>query len=139
MSFRLLAFLIAVCAALPFTSGAASAQDLVYQPTNPAFGGSSFNYQWLLNSAQTQNDFDNPEERIDDPLADFQSDLQRQILRALSQEFVQERFGDLDFEAGGQFDFGDFSVTLVPGVGGLTIRIVDLLSGSESTITVPNP
>jgi curli production assembly/transport component CsgF len=130
---------LTICVALLLAAGTASAQDLVYQPTNPAFGGSSFNYQWLLNAAQSQNDFDNQEVRTDDPLADFQSDLQRQILRVLSQELVQERFGELDFEAGGQFDFGDFSVTLVPGAGGLTIRIFDLLSGSESTITVPNP
>jgi curli production assembly/transport component CsgF len=131
--------MLTACAALLLTTGAVSAQDLVYQPTNPAFGGSSFNYQWLLNAAQAQNDFDNPEDRVDDPLTTFQSDLQRQILRSLSQEFVRERFGELDFEEGGTFDFGDFSVTLVPGADGLTIRIFDLLSGSESTITVPNP
>jgi curli production assembly/transport component CsgF len=33
------------------------AQDLVYRPRNPAFGGDTFNYQWLLNSAESQNTF----------------------------------------------------------------------------------
>ena len=32
-----------------------NAQDLVYKPKNPAFGGDTFNYQWLLSSAESQN------------------------------------------------------------------------------------
>ena len=34
-----------------------SAQDLVYKPRNPAFGGDTFNYQWLASSAESQNKF----------------------------------------------------------------------------------
>ena len=30
-------------------------QDLVYKPKNPAFGGDTFNYNWLLSSAESQN------------------------------------------------------------------------------------
>ena len=30
-------------------------QQLVYKPVNPAFGGDTFNYQWLLSSAEAQN------------------------------------------------------------------------------------
>ncbi len=33
-------------------------QQLVYKPVNPAFGGDTFNYQWLLSSANAQNQFD---------------------------------------------------------------------------------
>ena len=34
-----------------------NAQDLVYKPKNPAFGGDTFNYQWLMSSAENQNKF----------------------------------------------------------------------------------
>jgi curli production assembly/transport component CsgF len=33
------------------------AQDLVYKPKNPAFGGDTFNYQWMIGSAESQNKF----------------------------------------------------------------------------------
>jgi hypothetical protein len=35
--------------------GPAFSQQLVYRPINPAFGGDTFNYQWLLSFAQAQN------------------------------------------------------------------------------------
>ncbi len=33
------------------------AQNLAYKPANPNFGGETFNYQWLLNSAHAQNNY----------------------------------------------------------------------------------
>ena len=35
-----------------------SAQQFVYKAINPAFGGDTFNYQWLMSSATSQNQFD---------------------------------------------------------------------------------
>ena len=38
---------------LPFRG---AAQDFVYEPKNPAFGGgNTFNYSWLLSAATAQN------------------------------------------------------------------------------------
>ena len=37
------------------------AQDLIYQPRNPAFGGDTFNYQWLQSSAQAQDKLKDPD------------------------------------------------------------------------------
>ena len=37
------------------------AQQLVYKPVNPMFGGDTFNYQFLLQSAQSQNSFSDPD------------------------------------------------------------------------------
>ena len=34
------------------------AQDFVYKPVNPAFGGDTFNYNWLLSSANAQNQYE---------------------------------------------------------------------------------
>ena len=36
-------------------------QQLVYKPKNPNFGGDTFNYQWLLSSAESQNTFEDPD------------------------------------------------------------------------------
>jgi len=33
------------------------AQQMVYKPMNPAFGGDGYNYQWLLSSANAQNPY----------------------------------------------------------------------------------
>lgn len=36
-------------------TSAVNSQGFVYKPKNPAFGGDTFNYQWLLSSAESQN------------------------------------------------------------------------------------
>ena len=118
----------------------AAAQQLTYQPTNPAFGGVSLNYSWLLSSAQAQSNFQDQSaaNRFNrSPLADFQNSLQRQILNQLSRELITNRFGDLDLSQPGTFDFGDFTVEIVPGLDGVSIRIFNLLTGEETTVTVP--
>ncbi|MEM1115449.1 MAG: curli production assembly/transport component CsgF [Bacteroidota bacterium] len=118
----------------------AGAQQLVYTPTNPAFGGSPLNYNWLLSSAQAQNDLeDDTANRFQrDPLADFETSLQRQILNQLSRELVFNRFRDLDLSQPGQFDLGDFQVEIIPGFDGISVRIFNLLTGDETVVTVPN-
>ena len=47
-------------------------QQLTYKPINPAFGGDTFNYQWLLNSANAQNSFKEEGTGRDDRSIDFQ-------------------------------------------------------------------
>lgn len=117
----------------------AAGQDFVYQPTNPAFGGSPLNYSWLLSSAQAQSRFEDEDDPFGrDPLEDFQNSLQRQILSQLSRELIVSRFGDLDLTQEGRFDFGDFTVEIIPGIDGVTIRVFDVLTGSESTVTIPS-
>jgi curli production assembly/transport component CsgF len=131
---RLLAFL-AVLAAAPY----AQAQQLIYQPLNPAFGGSPLNYSWLLQSAEAQKD---PVERASafnrNPLTDFQNSLQRQILNNLSREIIFDRFGDLDLTQAGRFDLGDFQIDITPGLSEVSIRIFNVLTGEETTVSIPN-
>ena len=117
----------------------AAAQQLVYKPHNPAFGGSPLNYQWLLNSAQSQNAFEPARSSFQrDPLADFENTLQRQILNQLSRELISDRFGDdLDLTQEGLFDLGEFTVEIVPGLDGTSIRIFNELTGDETTVTIP--
>ena len=127
--------------ALAFVAAPATAQEFVYQPTNPAFGGSYLNYSWLLSSAQAQNLYQNQSSsRFQrDPLADFEQSLQRQILSQLSREIVSDRFGGIDFTQEGRFDLGDFIIEITPGLNGLNVSIFNVLTGDESVVTVPNP
>ena len=130
-----------ILGALALTVRPAAAQQFVYQPVNPAFGGSYLNYSWMLSSAQAQNLYqDQGTSRFQrDPLADFEQSLQRQILSALSRSIVSDRFGGIDFSQEGRYDLGDFIVEVTPGLDGLTISIFNVLTGDESVVTVPNP
>lgn len=118
-----------------------SGQDLVYQPKNPAFGGSYLNYSWLLSSADTQNKFKDPAEegqlgRDADPLDQFTESLNRQILNQLSREIVNAQFGESGLSEG-SYLFGDYQIEVSPGLGGLNITIFDLVTGGQTQITVP--
>jgi curli production assembly/transport component CsgF len=134
-------FLLA-CAALAVVAAApqAHAQQFVYTPKNPAFGGSPLNYSWLLSSAQAQNDLKDPATNrfTRDPLADFETSLQRQILNQLSRELIFNRFGDLDLTRPGTFNLGDFQIEIIPGIDGVSVRVFNLLTGDETVVTVPS-
>lgn len=123
-------------------NGSALAQEFVFRFTNPAFGGNPLNYSWMLNQANQQNRFQESFDRTNpfdrDPLADFEQSLQRQILSQLTREIVNERFGDVDFSQEGRFEFGEFTIDITPGSGGIDISIFNILTGDETTVTVPN-
>ena len=127
-------------AAFLLIPAAASAQDFVYTPQNPAFGGSPINYQWLLSSANTQNKFKGSSSfGFDrDPLADFQESLQRQVLSELTRNVIRDRFGDVDLSQQNSFSFGEFSIDIVPGPNGIDINIINISTGESTTVTVPN-
>jgi curli production assembly/transport component CsgF len=117
------------------------AQDFVYTPVNPAFGGNTFNYQWMLSSAQAQNtitedidDFDPFAEQ--DPLEDFEESLNRQILSQLTRELVYNQFGEIGLTEG-YYELGSYQIEVAPGEAGIEIQILDMSTGSETKITVP--
>lgn len=118
------------------------AQQMVYEPKNPAFGGHPNNFSWLMNSAQTQNQHEpTRDDRLRrDPLQDFEASLQRQILSQLTRDIVRKQF---DLEEGemaeeSRFEFGEFTIDLQPGVDGVTVIISNIMTGDETSITVPS-
>lgn len=122
------------------TPNAATGQDFVYQPKNPAFGGTYANYSWLLNSAENQNPYSETDRFSsfrDDPLANFEQRLQRQVLDQISREVLQDRFGDIDFTQEGSFDFEQFTIDVTPGPSGINIRVFNKQTGESSTIGIP--
>lgn len=119
---------------------AATAQEMVYQPLNPAFGGNPGNYGWLLNSANTQNLHEETRESgfQRDPLADFQNSLQRQVLSQLTRDIVRREFGEGEAIEEQRFEFGEFNIEVNPGTDGVQIRIFNILTGDETSVTIPN-
>jgi curli production assembly/transport component CsgF len=118
----------------------AFSQDFVYTPKNPAFGGSYLNYSWLLSSANAQNLYEGGSgyRYNRDPLANFQESLQRQVLSDLTRNLIRDRFGEIDLSEQNSFDFGEFSIDIVPGPNGIEINISNLATGDQTTITIPN-
>jgi len=122
------------------TPHAADGQDLVYKPKNPAFGGSPVNYSWMLKSASNQNPYDDSggfSSFRDDPLKNFEQQLQRQVLDQISRQIIEDRFGDVDFTEEGTFDFERFTVDVTPGPSGINIRVFNKQTGESTTIDIP--
>ena len=117
-------------------------QQLVYTPRNPAFGGNTFNYQWLLSSAQAQDTTRDPNQTdrrfgfSRDPLQEFSESLNRQILSRLSRELVTRQFGEGSIKQG-TYLLGDFQIEISDGGRGLNITIVDIRTGATTVVEVP--
>ena len=122
--------------------GITSAQDFVYTPKNPAFGGSSFNYNWLMSSAQAQNGYTNPEADAAgrggrrDPLEDFKNSLNRQILNQISRNIIPSDFSQGGLKEG-TFTVGDYTIDVTNSLNGVIITIIDLATGNRTVIEVP--
>ena len=115
-------------------------QEMVYTPVNPAFGGNTFNYQWLLNSANAQNTFE--EETKNDygktsELDSFKEGLNRQLLNKISSDLFKEQFGDGDLQPG-TYMFGSMVLEISPTADGLLINILDTQTGDQTQIIIPN-
>lgn len=122
-----------------FVSGFCFGQQLVYTPVNPAFGGNTFNYQWLLSSAEAQNQFEDPNALDQAELTDleeFQRDLNRQVLGSLSRSVFNSQLGEGLEE--GTFTVGDLALEIFDTLEGLVINILDVTTGEQTQIVVPN-
>jgi len=125
-----------------FTLGASLnilGQDLVYRPINPAFGGDTFNYQWLLSSAQAQNTFTDDTNAVEETsdLENFTENLNSQLLSQISRTLFTEQFGNEGITEG-VFNFGTLIVEVFPSGEGLVIDILDTSTGDQSQIIIPN-
>lgn len=115
-------------------------QELVYKPKNPAFGGDTFNYQWLLSSADSQNLYKEKATAKDDKteLEQFAENLNSQLLNQVSRSLFTQQFGE-DGISEGNYVFGSLSVEVYQSTGGLTINILDTTTGEETQVIIPNP
>lgn len=117
-----------------------SAQDFVYTPVNPAFGGNTYNYSWLLNSADAQKKQATATSAASsqNTLDNFTSNLNNQILNQLASKILQEQFGSNFSLQNGQYTVGNYQINITQGTQGVDINILDTQSGGQSSITIPN-
>lgn len=114
-------------------------QDLIYKPKNPAFGGDTFNYQWLLSSAQAQDLIDDPRpnDRFQtNTLDSFTESLNRSLLAQLSRQLVTSQFGENGLEDG-TYVVGNFQIDVTSTIEGVVISILDSVAGEQTEIVIP--
>ncbi len=129
--------LILTAIAITLSAGAAQAQDLVYEPVNPSFGGSSFNSAHLLALANAQNDFERPVDD-DNEISDldrFIRSLESRLLSSLSTQVANAIFGE-DAQDNGTIVFGDQTISFVNTLEGIELTITDA-DGTVTVITIP--
>ena len=115
----------------------AQAQDIVYQPVDPSFGGNPFNSGHLLGIANAQNDYQDPAALQSNSQADvFARQLQSRLLSALSSQIVDAIFGDNPQERG-TISFGGQTIDFVRSLTEVTLTITDDETGEVTTIVIP--
>ncbi len=117
------------------------AQQLVYTPVNPNFGGYYYNGTQLLAEAQAEKKFTassssayNP--YSNNPLDNFQSTLNNAILSQLSQKIISQVFGENTLNKG-HYEFGNYNVDINPQNDGIHINIQDNSNGGQTSVIVP--
>ncbi len=120
-------------------SRTANAQQLVYTPINPAFGGNPFNSTQLEADANAQNPYrpsaSTTPQQTQAQL--FASELQSQLLGDLANQVAQAIFGP-NAQSSGTYSFGGETVTFVRELGEITVTITDA-TGAQTVIKLPTP
>jgi curli production assembly/transport component CsgF len=123
--------------ALGAAAAPAVAQDMVYQPVDPSFGGNPFNSAHLLGIANAQNDYKDPKAASSGSQADiFARQLQSRLLSALSSQIVDAIFGENPQESG-TISFGGQTIDFVRSLTEVTLTITDDGTGEVTTIVIP--
>jgi curli production assembly/transport component CsgF len=113
------------------------AQQFVYTPINPSFGGNPFNSSHLLALANAQNQHlpKSPTFSAPTQAEQFASQLQSTILAGVAQQVSNAIFGN-NPQQSGTITFGGTTVNFSRGLGSVTIVITDP-KGVSTQIVVP--
>jgi len=114
----------------------ASAQEMVYRPTNPSFGGDPFNSSHLLSIANAQNDYKAPAASSSSTTDLFIRQLQSRLLSSLASQVSDAIFGENPQESG-TIVFGDQVISFERGLESVQLVIVDNATGSRTEIEIP--
>lgn len=121
------------------------AQDMIYTPTNPSFGGSPLNSSHLLGLASAQRtatarvpstgtDRNNPTNPGSTDADLFIRQLQSRLLSGLASQVTEAIFGE-DSQESGTVRFGDTTVTFERTIDSIRLTITDPTGVTE--IVVP--
>lgn len=115
----------------------AIAQDIVYEPISPMFGGNPFNSNHILGIANAQNKEKDPNATSSNSQADiFARQLQSRLLSALSSQIVDAIFGDNPQESG-IVSFGGQTIEFFRSLDAVTLLITNDDTGEVTRIVVP--
>lgn len=119
----------------------AAAQDLVYQPINPSFGGNPFNSSHLLSIANAVNDHEPPGRASSTSrrtgITDvFARQLQSRLLSELSRDITDAIFGE-NAQESGEVVFGSQRVTFFRTLENVNVTIADSETGTVNEFSVP--
>jgi curli production assembly/transport component CsgF len=118
-------------------AGPAFAQDVVYRPISPTFGGNPFNSNHVLGVANANNNTRDPNSAGSNSQADiFARQLQSRLLSALSSQIVDAIFGDNPQESG-TISFGGQTIEFFRSLDEVTLIIRNDETGEETRIVVP--
>lgn len=133
-----MSILKASLAAAVFVAAApVAAQDVVYRPISPTFGGNPFNSQHVLGVANANNNTRDPRATTSNSQADiFARQLQSRLLSALSSQIVDAIFGDNPQESG-TISFGGQTIEFFRSLDEVTLIIRNDETGEETRIVVP--
>lgn len=129
-------------------SSITAAQELVYTPINPSFGGSPLNGSYLLNKANAQNTTTAPSSTRS--YADrLQESIERAYISRIVREITDIAFGEESYDADGNviesifdenslFVSGDFQVELMTeNTDSLVVEITNILTGDVTIVEIP--
>jgi curli production assembly/transport component CsgF len=124
---------VSTCLFLTGFSMLSQATELVYTPVNPNFGGNPLNGPTLLNEAQAQNDYKDPDLKRSttagtSALERFSQQLQSSLLSQVLTNIRNGNSGSLTTDA--------FIVNVIDDSGSLSIQITDRATGEISEVNV---
>ena len=129
---------IIVSLLVSFAALPAVAQQIVYEPINPSFGGDSFNSSHLLGVASAQNDYTDPSRATSQNSQTdlFLRQLQSRLLSSLASQVSDAICGD-NPQDNGTVVFGDQVIEFNRGLESVQLVITDNSTGSRTEIEIP--
>ncbi|GAA3943635.1 curli assembly protein CsgF [Litoribacillus peritrichatus] len=107
--------------------------ELVYQPVNPSFGGNPLNGSYLLNSAQAQNSYKDPDAAGS---AFSQRSALDRFTDSLESRLLNQLLTDVGSGNEGTLITDDFVVDIIDDSGNLFVRVEDRETGETTEIQV---
>ncbi len=119
--------MLSMMLALVCSVGTAFAEQIVYRPINPSFGGSPSNASGLLANANAQNNFKDPAAvnalKKLSPLQQFNQNLQQFVLNRVAASVTGNIIGPTGTLIPGTITTTDFTIQVV-SLGGTALKII---------------
>ncbi|MDB5467651.1 MAG: hypothetical protein JWQ46_2413 [Phenylobacterium sp.] len=132
---------IPIACVLGGLASSAAAQQFVYTPINPTFGGNPFNSAHLLGVAGAQNNYKDPTTATTATPPPTQGQIFAQQLQSILLSRLAQQVSDAIFGANPQqhgiVTFGTQTIEFTRTLQNVLLTITDAGTGEVTTVTVP--